>query len=80
MSVEHKAFGYRPPPGSLVSEAQAVAAKHPNPPHPQLQVDGELLKKAALEVAAKIERERGSGPSGNALNGGAVKATGDNGV
>ncbi|KAF9264518.1 hypothetical protein L218DRAFT_847335, partial [Marasmius fiardii PR-910] len=25
MSVEHKALGYRPPPGSLASEAQAAA-------------------------------------------------------
>ena len=80
MSVEHKALGYRPPPGSLASEAQAAAAKHPNPPHPQLQVDADLLKKAALEDAAKIERERGSGPSGNAPNGGAAKATVVDGV
>ncbi|KAL0577622.1 hypothetical protein V5O48_004383, partial [Marasmius crinis-equi] len=58
MSVEHKALGYRPPPGSLASEAQAAAAKHP---HPDAGVDGELLKQAALEDAAKIEKERGSG-------------------
>ncbi|EEB98018.1 hypothetical protein MPER_02554 [Moniliophthora perniciosa FA553] len=25
MSLEHKALGYRPPPGSLASEAQAAA-------------------------------------------------------
>ncbi|KAL0065483.1 hypothetical protein AAF712_007547 [Marasmius tenuissimus] len=75
MSVEHKALGYRPPPGSLASEAQAAAAKHPNPPSPQLQVDAEILKKAALEDAAKIERERGDGASGSAHNGGAAKAT-----
>ncbi|ESK96734.1 hypothetical protein Moror_6694 [Moniliophthora roreri MCA 2997] len=57
MSLEHKALGYRPPPGSLASEAQAAAAKHPQggPGQP----DMELLKKAALEDAAKIERERG---------------------
>ena len=33
-----------------------------------------------LEVAAKIERERGSGPAGNAQNGGAAKATVVDGV
>ncbi|KAK7031016.1 hypothetical protein VNI00_013806 [Paramarasmius palmivorus] len=57
MSLEHKALGYRPPPGSLASEAQAAAAKHPKggPEAP----DMEILKKAALDDAAKIERERG---------------------
>ncbi|KAF5361474.1 hypothetical protein D9758_006244 [Tetrapyrgos nigripes] len=57
MSLEHKALGYRPPPGSLASEAQAAAAKHPqggpSPPPP------DLLKKAALSDAARIESERG---------------------
>ncbi|KAF5391960.1 hypothetical protein D9757_003264 [Collybiopsis confluens] len=57
MSYEHKALGYRPPPGSLASQAQAEAAKHPkggpSPPDPT------LLKKAALSDAAKIESERG---------------------
>jgi len=57
MSLEHKALGYRPPPGSLASEAQAAAAKHPqggpNPP------PTEALKKAALSDAARIENERG---------------------
>ncbi|KIK64935.1 hypothetical protein GYMLUDRAFT_240285 [Collybiopsis luxurians FD-317 M1] len=57
MSYEHKALGYRPPPGSLASQAQAEAAKHPkggpSPPDPA------SLKKAALTDAAKIESERG---------------------
>lgn len=57
MSWEHKALGYRPPPGSLASQAQAEAAKHPKggptPPDPL------ELKKAALSDAAKIESERG---------------------
>jgi hypothetical protein len=57
MSYEHKALGYRPPPGSLASQAQAEAAKHPKggpaPPDPT------ILKKAALSDAAKIESERG---------------------
>ncbi|TFY63905.1 hypothetical protein EVJ58_g2967 [Rhodofomes roseus] len=30
MSHEHKALGFRPPPGSLAAEAQAAAAKHPD--------------------------------------------------
>ncbi|KAJ3715715.1 hypothetical protein C8R42DRAFT_778954 [Lentinula raphanica] len=57
MSYEHKALGYRPPPGSLASKAQMEAAKHPkggpSPPDPV------ILKKAALSDAAKIESERG---------------------
>jgi hypothetical protein len=57
MSYEHKALGYRPPPGSLASQAQAEAAKHPKggptPPDPI------MLKQAALSDAAKIESERG---------------------
>ncbi|PSS30858.1 hypothetical protein PHLCEN_2v2585 [Hermanssonia centrifuga] len=30
MSHEHRALGFRPPPGSLAAEAQAAAAKHPD--------------------------------------------------
>ncbi|KAE9400885.1 hypothetical protein BT96DRAFT_818680 [Gymnopus androsaceus JB14] len=57
MSYEHKALGYRPPPGSLASQAQAEAAKHPQGgPAPPDPIE---LKKAALSDAAKIESERG---------------------
>lgn len=28
MSHEHRALGFRPPPGSLAAEAQTAAAKH----------------------------------------------------
>lgn len=52
MSEEHKALGYRPPPGSLAAEAQAAAAKHP---HSTAGVDAVTLAKAALEDAKKIE-------------------------
>ena len=52
MSEEHKALGYRPPPGSLAAEAQAAAAKHPNS---SAGIDAATLAKAALEDAKKIE-------------------------
>lgn len=55
MSAEHKALGYRPPPGSLAAEAQAAAAKHPDE---HLEVDVETLCKLALEDAARIAAER----------------------
>jgi hypothetical protein len=55
MSAEHKALGYRPPPGSLAAEAQAAAAKHPDE---RLEVDAETLRKLALEDAARIAAER----------------------
>lgn len=56
MSEEHKALGYRPPPGSLASQAQTAAAKHPagalftQPPVQSLQ-------RAALEDAATVDGE-----------------------
>ncbi|KAI0337708.1 hypothetical protein BDW22DRAFT_1363833 [Trametopsis cervina] len=56
MSEEHKALGYRPPPGSLAAEAQAEAAKHPEA---KTTVSENLLSKAAVEDAAKIRNERG---------------------
>lgn len=56
MSVEHKALGYRPPPGSLAAEAQAEAAKHPQT---AAQVSEELLRLAALADAERIKNERG---------------------
>ncbi|KAI0742638.1 hypothetical protein C8Q80DRAFT_1109193 [Daedaleopsis nitida] len=51
MSDEHKALGYRPPPGSLAAEAQAAAAKHPDA---SSGVDTATLARAALEDASKI--------------------------
>ncbi|KAH8833657.1 hypothetical protein DL96DRAFT_1703308 [Flagelloscypha sp. PMI_526] len=57
MSAEHKALGYRPPPGSLAAAAQSAAAKHPNPPEAE---DIDLLKKAAVADASKVSQERGA--------------------
>ena len=57
MSLEHKALGYRPPPGSLASEAQAAASKHPDVQ--SADVDATQLREAALNDAARIENERG---------------------
>ncbi|EKM52335.1 uncharacterized protein PHACADRAFT_148918 [Phanerochaete carnosa HHB-10118-sp] len=55
MSVEHKALGYRPPPGSLAAEAQAEAAKHPQT---ATQINEERLRLAALADAQRIKKER----------------------
>lgn len=57
MSMQHKALGYRPPPGSLAAEAQAEAAKHPQASAPVPEV---LLARAALDDAARIKNERGA--------------------
>jgi hypothetical protein len=58
MSAEHKALGYRPPPGSLAAEAQAAAAKHPDA---HLDVDPNTLRELAREDAARIAAERKTG-------------------
>ena len=51
MSEEHKALGYRPPPGSLAAEAQRAAAIHPegliHPPATELE-------RLALQDAVRI--------------------------
>ena len=52
MSAEHKALGFRPPPGSLAAEAQAEAAKHPNT---SLRISAEELRKAAIADAERIK-------------------------
>lgn len=51
MSAEHKALGYRPPPGSLAAEAQAAAAKHPEA---SAGIPADTLREAAREDAARI--------------------------
>ncbi|KAI0632809.1 hypothetical protein C8Q77DRAFT_1059366 [Trametes polyzona] len=61
MSDEHKALGYRPPPGSLAAEAQSAAAKHPDA---SANVDPTVLAKAALEDATHIASDNG-GTQGN---------------
>ncbi|RPD76973.1 hypothetical protein L226DRAFT_355958 [Lentinus tigrinus ALCF2SS1-7] len=55
MSEEHRALGYRPPPGSLAATAQAEAAKHPDA---STGADPATLAQAALQDAKKIEAER----------------------
>ncbi|CDO70435.1 hypothetical protein BN946_scf184999.g76 [Trametes cinnabarina] len=55
MSEEHRALGYRPPPGSLASTAQSEAAKHP---YASADLDPAALAQAALEDAKKISAER----------------------
>ncbi|KAI0334158.1 hypothetical protein GY45DRAFT_82188 [Cubamyces sp. BRFM 1775] len=57
MSDEHKALGYRPPPGSLASEAQSAAAKHPDASG---GIDSTILAKAALEDATHIAGNGGT--------------------
>ena len=51
MSDEHKALGYRPPPGSLAAEAQSAAAKHPDASG---AVDSATFARAALDDATHI--------------------------
>lgn len=53
MSEEHKELGYRPPPGSLASEAQSEVRKK------QRDVDYEAIHEAAVRDARRIQRERG---------------------
>ena len=56
MSVEHNALAYRLPLGSLATEAQAEAAKHPQT---AAQISEEQLRLAALVDAEQIKKERG---------------------
>ncbi|KZT69433.1 hypothetical protein DAEQUDRAFT_786198 [Daedalea quercina L-15889] len=58
-SEEHKALGYRPPPGSLASQAQSAAAKHPDA---SSGLPAHELKRAAIEDAAQIAKLEG-GPA-----------------
>jgi hypothetical protein len=51
MSAEHKALGYRPPPGSIAAEAQAAAAKHPEQ---SIGIDKEKLAEIARQDAQRI--------------------------
>ncbi|TBU21679.1 hypothetical protein BD311DRAFT_829887 [Dichomitus squalens] len=51
MSHEHRALGFRPPPGSLAAEAQAAAARHPDG-------DGTHLDDGALRAIAVRDAER----------------------
>jgi len=57
MSKEHKALGYRPPPGSIAAQAQAAAAKHPQS---LTRADSDILTLAALDDAARISMKPAS--------------------
>jgi hypothetical protein len=71
MSAEHKALGYRPPPGSLAAEAQAAAAKHPDE---HLDVDANTLRELAKQDAARIAKERQASEGGAAATAGSGSA------
>ncbi|EIW56690.1 uncharacterized protein TRAVEDRAFT_73152 [Trametes versicolor FP-101664 SS1] len=57
MSHEHRALGFRPPPGSLAAEAQSAAARHPDGDGTHL--DDETLREIALRDAERIKADRG---------------------
>ncbi|OSD03727.1 hypothetical protein PYCCODRAFT_1408813 [Trametes coccinea BRFM310] len=56
MSHEHRALGFRPPPGSLAAEAQSAAARHPDGDGTHL--DDETLREIALRDAERIKADR----------------------
>ncbi|KAI0742651.1 hypothetical protein C8Q80DRAFT_1189887 [Daedaleopsis nitida] len=56
MSHEHKALGFRPPPGSLAAEAQSAAARHPEGNGTHLEED--TLREIALRDAERIKADR----------------------
>ncbi|KAL6308788.1 hypothetical protein BKA93DRAFT_822079 [Sparassis latifolia] len=56
MSHEHRALGFRPPPGSIAAEAQAAAARHPE--GDGAVVDKEVLKEIAIKDAERIKADR----------------------
>ncbi|KAI0651326.1 hypothetical protein C8Q79DRAFT_27399 [Trametes meyenii] len=56
MSHEHRALGFRPPPGSLAAEAQSAAAKHPEGDGTQLA--DAILREIALRDAERIKADR----------------------
>ncbi|KAI0789186.1 hypothetical protein C8Q75DRAFT_766892 [Abortiporus biennis] len=73
MSLEHRALGYRPPPGSLAAEAQAAASKHPNPePIPGHEVDHTvadgILKEVAYKDAQRIKATRQLEETGDSVS------------
>ena len=49
MSQEHRALGFRPPPGSLAAEAQAAAAAKRNAKGYSNVVEGEVQSMSGLE-------------------------------
>ncbi|KAI0351669.1 hypothetical protein OH77DRAFT_1487134 [Trametes cingulata] len=74
MSHEHRALGYRPPPGSLAAEAQSAAARHPSGDGTHL--DDDTLREIALRDAERIKADRelnlhavpGAASAGDSIN------------
>ncbi|PIL26074.1 hypothetical protein GSI_11828 [Ganoderma sinense ZZ0214-1] len=56
MSHEHRALGFRPPPGSLAAEAQSAAAHHPE--GDGSRVDDNMLREVAVRDAERIKADR----------------------
>lgn len=56
MSHEHRALGFRPPPGSLAAEAQSAAARHPD--GDGTHIDDDTLREIALRDAERIKADR----------------------
>ncbi|RPD76975.1 hypothetical protein L226DRAFT_532983 [Lentinus tigrinus ALCF2SS1-7] len=56
MSHEHKALGFRPPPGSLAAEAQSAAARHPE--GDGTHFDDDTLRDIAFRDAERIKADR----------------------
>lgn len=65
MSEEHKALGYRPPPGSLAAEAQAAASKHSDTT--SAGITAEQIREAALADAERIKKERDAQNEGSGV-------------
>lgn len=57
MSYEHRALGYRPPPGSIAAEAQAAAAKHAasDTSVSNTALSNDILREVANRDAEKIK-------------------------
>ncbi|KZS95407.1 hypothetical protein SISNIDRAFT_347572 [Sistotremastrum niveocremeum HHB9708] len=57
MSAEHKALGYRPPPGSLAAQAQSVISKHEKE-----EVTGKITEDVARTIQSAEHKAMGHRP------------------
>ena len=67
MSHEHRALGFRPPPGSLAAEAQSAAARHPE--GDGTRVDDNMLREVAVRDAERIKADREVGEATASVTG-----------
>ena len=67
MSHEHRALGFRPPPGSLAAEAQSAAARHPE--GDGTRVDDNMLREVAVRDAERIKADREVGEAAATVTG-----------